>query len=33
MELKEIMLDYDTNETCTIDFIEFVQIFTKLLDQ
>ena len=31
-ELKEIMKEYDTNETGTIDYIEFVQIFTKLLD-
>ena len=29
---KEIMKEYDTNETGTIDYIEFVQIFTKLLD-
>jgi hypothetical protein len=32
-ELKEIMKEYDTDNTGTIDFIEFVQIFTKLLHE
>lgn len=31
IELKEIMKDYDDNSTGTIDFIEFVQLFTKLM--